>query len=318
MSENGISWASPIGWAQATETYYSNEWYPVGMLLATALVLVAIVVPLSRRRDVGAGIFGTRPGPAHAGGGLRGSFGLAWRLNRGVVIGWSVAVLSFGLAYGPVLSEADSFLEDLPIMAEFLPDLDANGVELFASLVIAIAAVLCAVPSAQVVLRLRTEEIAGRAGPVLATPVSRVRWALCSVALALITALTTLASFGLGMGLGAGLSLAEMSWVGESITASVTYFPAIAVIVALGVFLFGLAPRAVGATWVAVVYAVIVLYFGGLLNLPQWAMNISPFTHVPQLPAGEYTPAPMIWLLLVATMFVGAGLLGLRRRDIAD
>src|SRR5690625_1878164 len=157
VSENGLSWISPIGWAQATETYYSNEWYPLAMLLAAALVLVAIVVPLSRRRDVGAGIFGTRPGPAHAGRELRGPFGLAWRLNRGVVVGWSAALLSFGLAYGPVLSEADSFLEDLPIMAEFLPDLDANGVELFASLVIAIAAVLCAVPSAQVVLRLRTE-----------------------------------------------------------------------------------------------------------------------------------------------------------------
>lgn len=318
VSENGLSWVSPVGWAQATETYYANEWYPIAMLLAAALVLVAIVVPLSRHRDVGAGIFGTRPGPAHAGGALRGPFGLAWRLNRGVVVGWSVALLSFGLAYGPVLSEADSFLEDLPIMAEFLPDLDASGVELFASLVIAIAAVLCAVPSAQVVLRLRTEEVTGRAGPLLATRVSRARWALSSIALALVTALITLVCFGLGMGLGAGLSLADLSWVGASITASITYFPAIAVIVGLGVSLFGLVPRASGATWVAVVYAVIILYFGGLLNLPQWAMNISPFTHIPQLPAGEYELLPQIWLLLVATMLVGAGLLGLHRRDVTE
>src|SRR5699024_1776362 len=215
----------------------------------------------------GRGIFGTRPGPATAGAGLRGAFGLAWRLNRAGVLGWAIALFIFGLAYGPVLSEADSFLKDLPIMAEFLPDLDAGGAELFGSLVIAIAAILCAVPTTQVILRLRAEEAAGRAGPVLATPVSRPGWALRSAALAVLTAALTLTLFGLGMGLGAGLSMSQMSWVGNSLVASLNYLPAILVVAGLALFFVGFFPRAAGAAWAAVVYAVFVMYFGGLLDL---------------------------------------------------
>lgn len=316
VAENGLSWASPIGWAQATETYYRNTWAPIILLLLAAVVLVAIAAPLSRRRDVGAGLFGTRPGPARAGAGLRGAFGLAWRLNRGGVLGWAVALFIFGLAYGPVLSEADSFLEDLPIMAEFLPELDAGGAELFGSLVIAIAAILCAVPTTQVVLRLRAEETAGRAGPLLATPVSRPGWALRSAALAVLTGAITLSLFGVGMGLGAGLSMSQLSWVGDSVAASLNYLPAILVVAGLALLLVGLVPRAAGAAWIAVVYAVFVMYLGGLLDLPQWAMNISPFAHVPQLPAADFSSAPLVWLTLLAGVLGAAGLLGLRRRDI--
>src|SRR5690625_7138569 len=69
--------------------------------------------------------------------------------------------------YGPVLSEASTYLEDLPIMAEFLPDAVASGAELFAATVVAVFAILCAVPAVQVVVRLRSEETSGRAGPLL-------------------------------------------------------------------------------------------------------------------------------------------------------
>jgi len=201
-------------------------------------------------------------------------------------------------------------------MAEFLPDLDAGGAELFGSLVIAIAAILCAVPTTQVILRLRAEETAGRAGPVLATPVSRPGWALRSAALAVLTAALTLTLFGLGMGLGAGLSMSQMSWVGNSLVASLNYLPAILVVAGLALFFVGFFPRAAGAAWAAVVYAVFVMYFGGLLDLPQWALNVSPFNHVPQLPAADFSAVPLAWLTLIAGVLGGAGLLGLRRRDI--
>src|SRR5690625_139480 len=316
VAENGLSWASPIGWAQATETYYRNNWAPVILLILTAAVWVAFAAPLSKRRDVGAGLSGTRPGPARAGAGLRGAFGLAWRLNRAGMLGWAVALFIFGLAYGPVLSEADSFLKDLPIMAEFLPELDAGGAALFGSLVIAIAAIVCAVPTTQVRLRLRAEETAGRASPLLATLVSRPGWALRSAALAVLTAALTLTLFGIGMGLGAGLSMSQMSWVGNSLVASLNYLPAILVVAGLALFFVGFFPRAAGTAWVAVVYAVFVMYFGGLLDLPQWAMNISPFNHVPQLPAADFNPVPLVWLTLIASALGGAGVLGLRRRDI--
>src|SRR5690625_2636596 len=114
VSENGLSWASPIGWAQATETYYRNNWAPVILLILTAAVLGAVAAPLSKRRDVGAGLLGDGRAAARAGAGLRGAFGLAWRLNRAGLLGCAVALFIFGLAYGPVLSLADSCRKELP------------------------------------------------------------------------------------------------------------------------------------------------------------------------------------------------------------
>lgn len=316
--DTGLSWASVIGWAQATKPYFDNNWAPLGLLVVLTGLLVVAAVLLSRRRDVGAGIVGTRAGPAHARAGLAGPFGLAWRLNRGGVMGWTIAMFIFGIGYGPVLSEADSFLTDLPIMEEFLPDLDAGGAELFGSLVIAIGAILCSVPVLQALLRLRAEETEGRAGPLLSTPVSRVRWALSSVLVSLIAAVSTLTFFGLGMGLGAGLAMSDMTWVGAAINAALNYLPAIMVLLGVGLLLFGAFPKQSAATWALVVYSIIVMYFGGLLDLPQWAKNLSPFDHIPQLPAADAQVMPLVWLVLLGVGLGAGGLRALQRRDMTD
>ncbi|MEE6280422.1 ABC transporter permease [Georgenia sunbinii] len=319
VGEGWISWLSPIGWSQATETYDSNSWAPLGISLAAAVLLLGVAVPLSRRRDVGAGLFGTRPGPASAGGLLGSPLGLAVRLLRGTVIGWGLALFLFGIMYGPVLSEADTFLEDLPIMAEFLPDIgDATGAELFGATVLAVAAILAAVPAVQIALRLRAEETAGRAGPLLATPVSRVRWVGAYLTVAVVGGAVVLLALGLGMGLGAGWSLSDMSWVGAAVGAALSYLPATAVLVGVAALLFGVAPRAAGWAWAPLGFAVVVMYFGGLLDFPQWLIDVSPYAHVPQQPAAAFDLAPLLWLTGIAAVLVAAGLAGVRRRDVLD
>ena len=48
---------------------------------------VATAYAVFGRRDFAAGLLADRPGPERAGPALRGSLGLAWRLQRGSVIG---------------------------------------------------------------------------------------------------------------------------------------------------------------------------------------------------------------------------------------
>ena len=318
VSNETISWFSPIGWAQATQVYHADDWVPLAIALVAAAALVVASVLLSRRRDVGAGILGTRPGPARGGTLLQGPLGLAWRLSRGTVIGWSIGLLVFGLLYGPVLSEASTFLDDLPIMAEFLPDAQASGAELFGATVIAVTAILCAIPAVQVVLRLRSEETAGRVGPLLTTPLSRTRWMAASVVLAVLTAVVVLGVTGLGIGLGAAYSMDDAAWVAASVGATVSYLPAVAVVIGVGALLVGWLPRVTGWAWALVGFAAVVMYFGGILDLPQWLIDVSPFSHVPQQPAVDFDGVPLAWLMLVALLLMAAGLVGVRRRDVHD
>ncbi|MES4829564.1 hypothetical protein ABVB25_20745 [Streptomyces anthocyanicus] len=43
---------------------------------------------------------------------------------------------------------------------------------------------------------------------------------------------------------------------------------------------------------------------------------MSPFGHLPKLPGGEMNWSPVLVLVLIAGALVGAGLVGLRRRDL--
>jgi ABC-2 type transport system permease protein len=138
-----------------------------------------------------------------------------------------------------------------------------------------------------------------------------------------LTALGTLALLffaGLATGLFADLA-SDGGWsrTPALVEATLAHVPAVLVLGGLAVAAFGLVPRwAAAIAWLA--YAVALVtgpLIGQLLDLPQWARNISPFTHSPNLPAADADVVPVVALLLIAVLLTVAGFLGFRRRDIA-
>ena len=93
--------------------------------------------------------------------------------------------------------------------------------------------------------------------------------------------------------------------------------PAVWVVVAAAVALFGLVPRAVVAAWGMLGACVLLTVLGPLLDLPRWVLDLSPFEHVPQLPGGDLSAASLIWLCAVAAALTAVGVLAFRRRDLA-
>jgi ABC-2 type transport system permease protein len=81
---------------------------------------------------------------------------------------------------------------------------------------------------------------------------------------------------------------------------------------------FGAAPRLVAAGWVALLVFMTLGQLGSILNLSPWAMDLSPFTHVPKFPAAEVNAIPLVWLVLVSAALIAAGLVAFRRRDITS
>src|SRR4029453_4073042 len=74
--------------------------------------------------------------------------------------------------------------------------------------------------------------------------------------------------------------------------------PAVGVLAALGAALFGLLPRlVVGATWAILGVVLAVTMFGEPLQLSQWLLDLSPFVHLPRLPAATFTATPLLWLV---------------------
>jgi ABC-2 type transport system permease protein len=168
-------------------------------------------------------------------------------------------------------------------------------------------------------LRPRTEESEQRAELVLATPAGRVRWVAGHVVIAAAGPAVLLGAAGLTAGLAYGLRTGDVgSELPRLLGAALAQVPAAWLMAGVAVALFGLAPRmAASAGWAALGVIALLTLVGPTLRLPQWVMDISPFTHLPKLPGGSFTVSPLLWLAGVAVVLAVAGLAGLRRRDLS-
>ena len=317
VAGNALSWLSPIGWAQATQVYVSDLWWPLLPAVAATALLVAAAFSLSTRRDVGAGLRAPTPGAARASALLTTPIGFAVRLQRAGFYGWAAGIFVLGVMYGSILGNAEQMLADIDVMSAMLSAMPGvDMVEAFGAMIASVTAILAAAYAVLAAQRLRSEELAGRAESVLATALSRSRWVLSHVIVAAVGSLLVLVGGGLGLGLTGGASTGDWSLLPAFVAAMASYAPAVWVVVGLSAALFGLAPRAIGATWALVGYAFVVIYLGGVLQFPAWMEAASPFGHVPRMPAEDFALAPLLALTAVAALLVGIGLAGFQRRDV--
>src|SRR5712692_1154162 len=176
IGDGTASWFSPIGVAQKARPFAGERWWPFLLLLAAMAVLAAAASALLTRRDLGAGLVPQRPGRPAASQSLGHPLGLAFRLQRGALLGWGAGVLVTGIAYGWIGPTVDTFIGQNKALADLLAG--AGGGSLTDSYFAAsfrIMALLAAGFAIQSALRLRSEETSMRAEPVLATPISRWR-----------------------------------------------------------------------------------------------------------------------------------------------
>jgi ABC-2 type transport system permease protein len=167
-------------------------------------------------------------------------------------------------------------------------------------------------------LKLRGEETSGRVEPVLASPVSRMRWAWSHLTFAILGPALLLGAAGIAAGLAYGLSTGDVGRDTSRVLAQATVqLPAVWVLVGVSVALFGLLPRLTASVgWTVLAACVLLEEFGRPLQLSNRVLDLSPFAHVPKLPGDDSFAAPLVWLALAAAALVAAGLLGLRRRDV--
>jgi ABC-2 type transport system permease protein len=169
------------------------------------------------------------------------------------------------------------------------------------------------------VLRLRSEESGNLADPVLAGSAGRARWGLSHMLMAIAGMALLLVIAGVATGLGYGVRAGGTGHqVATLLGAGIAQLPAALVIAAVAGCAFGLAARASAAGWTALGLAVALSLFGTGLQLSHWVLDVSPFTHIPRLPGGTVSAAPLLWLCGIALALFAAGLEGLRHRDISS
>jgi ABC-2 type transport system permease protein len=125
-----------------------------------------------------------------------------------------------------------------------------------------------------------------------------------------------LAVTGLTMGISYAAAGGPLGSTPGVVGAAMAYVPAVWLMTGVAVALVGLFPRGTIAAWLALLLCLVIGILGQLLRLSHWIRDLSPFDHVPRLPAAAAHPLPIVVLLTLSAVLCAAGLLGLRRRDI--
>ena len=92
--------------------------------------------------------------------------------------------------------------------------------------------------------------------------------------------------------------------------------PAVWLLSAVTIALFGLAPRFTPVVWGVLIGFIALYLIGSLAELPQWLVDLEPFTHTPRVGGGDFTVVPLLWLLALDTALIALGAMAFRRRDV--
>jgi ABC-2 type transport system permease protein len=305
-----LSWLSPIGWGQQVRPYATERWWVFVLPLLAILIGTAVAVMLQATRDLGAGLFRPRLGPANAAPTLRSPVALAWRLQRGGLLAWATGFAVLGAVLGSIASNVGSLL-DSQNSKDLVTKLGGvkNLTDAFLATEFSFLGVIASAYAVSATMRLRTEESAQRVEPLLATSVSRWRLLASHVGIAIAGSVVLVGVAGLTAGL-------VHHQPGRLLAAAPAQLPAVWVLVGITVLVFGLLPRATVAGGVALVGFMLIGQFGPLFGFAQWLMNLSPFGHVPRLPGAYWQPVARATLTAIAVGLMAVGARGFRRRDV--
>ncbi|OZF54742.1 ABC transporter permease [Rhodococcus sp. 14-2470-1b] len=315
-SSGTLSWLSPIGWSSQLRPFADERWWVVVLPAVAATVAVGLAFTLASRRDLGAGLVAVRDGKPTSS--LQGVFGLAWRAQRGSLLAWTVGLGVIAAVLGSAADSVQGQLGGSAAIGDALSKFGGSSlVDSFLATALSILGIGAAAMSVSSVLQAHGDEESSIAEIVLAGSVGRTRWLVSTVVFALGGPAVAMTVVGFAAGLPYGMSVGDVGSVLPGVLAgAMSQLPAVWILTASGIVLFGFVPRFSVATWGLLAAFVMLGQVGTVLGLPQMVLDLSPFTHLPHLPGGTVSVTPLVWLVVVSMVGLVTGIVAFEHRDL--
>ncbi len=311
-----LVWLSPHGWYDEVAAFGEAQVLPFAISAVVALLLVAVALLLSTRRDVGASLVAPSTGPGRATPALVHPFGLAVRDRRGGILGWALLVAVLLGTYGALTQTVIDAVKGNPDLAAFLAAGEEGIVKSMSAMFVLLLSMFISGYVLQSLGSLRGEETSGRLELQLSAPRSRIAWLLPHLVVVAVGTLVVAAIGGLALALSTSAALDDASWVGTLLRATAAHLPVALLLGGLSVALFGWLPRLQPAVWAVFAVAAVIGYMGPGLDLPDALVEWSPFGLVGNVPAEDVDVTGALVAGIGGLVLVGLGLLGLTRRDL--
>jgi ABC-2 type transport system permease protein len=314
-----LRWATPLGWTEELHPLTGSR--PLALLPIVALVVLTSVaaVVIATRRDLGASVLASRDSPAPHTALLGRPSGLTVRLVRPVAIGWAAGLALGGFVIGLVSKAAASAISGSSTVQQAINRLGGHGggIKAYLGIAFGIGAALIGFAAAGQVNATRAEESSQHLDLLLVRPVSRSRWLVgrIAVAVGLVVVAGLLCGVGAWLGLltqGGGVGL------GSFLVAGLNLAPPALVVLGVGILAYGVRPRVASLVAYAVVgWSFLVQLIATLATNNRLLLDSSVLTHLAPVPAAAANWTAMGGLVLVGGLAAGAGVIGFGRRDLA-
>ena len=316
-----LKWISPMAWQRVTRPFAGNYSWPLLSFISIAAVPVFGSYVLTTRRDLGAGVLPSHPGPAEAAENFSTPLALAWRLHNRGFIGWMICILLYIIVFSalsPGLAQSGGISGWLSSLGGSDWTEQAGIGYVFISIAIYLASLVVAAYAITAVLRIKKEENQGRAELIVDKKVSRMHWMSSHLIVAAFCSAALLLAMGMAGGLAYGLmtgDLGEGFW--NILSMNIAKIPSVWILLGFTALLYGFWPRITSLSWVLWL-AFILLELGWEAQLVDWSLlQISPFTfahytiNIANLPL-----IPLLCLVGISALLTGIGLLGFKNRDV--
>jgi ABC-2 type transport system permease protein len=313
------TYLNPVGLLLRAKPFVDNQFWPIGAVFGLSLILAIFVFYLNSVRDLGQSFIPDRAGKKRAATWTTSAFGMSLRLQRAQIIGWLLALFLLSIIYGSILNSIEDYIGGNEMFTKMLKPQPGHSItEMFIGLIISVMALFAVVPALNITLRPLREELKGRIENVYSRSVGRIKFLMVHIVISYITGAVMLLSCGVGLYIAAATTMADPISLVNILKYTMIYYPALLVVAALGVFATGIGTRnaRVGA-YCYFGYCYFAIYFGELLDLPEWMKKLTPFAYLPQLMAQDMDWIPVIVISSIAVGLTLIGCITYRRRNLA-
>ncbi|MEL7566647.1 MAG: ABC transporter [Dehalobacterium sp.] len=309
------AYLNPLEWPLLIRPFAGERFSVLLISLAIMILLAALSLWMTHRRDVGAGLIPQREGRAFAKPGFCSLSALAWRTQKGLFLSWLIFYAAFSFALGCASYLMVSAISSAAALAELIARL--GGVDrAFMSLMLYIFSMLISVYVLMSAGILRREETA-KGELLLSLPVRRNRFAIGhlvylfggSAVLALVS--------GFCVGLGAMIGTGDQSALFRLFFEMAGKIPAIWAFGGISMLLFGALPRWMsGLSYGLLVLFVLLEILWEQQSVSDAVYALSPFSWVTPLKVAQ-PPSSLVLLCAISALLAALGIFLFGRRDAA-
>lgn len=312
-------WFAPHGWTDRVQAFGTPNALPLALSCAVTFGLLVIGVVLRSRRDVGQALFTTLPGNPRATAWLSSPLGLALRLRRSLILGWTLGVGAFMLLYGALTEIVREAVLGNPELAEmYATEGSPDVLDGLLSMFVMVFALLCGGFAIASTGPMRSAEVTGVLETQLAGPCSRRSWWVAQVVTSLMAVMTVGGVGAFSLAGGVVLSTGDSALAVKTLTGTLWQAAPIILFFALGVAATSIRRAWLPLIWTTFAFSSIAGVMGPMLKIPDSILDASPFLAVGQVPAEAGSISAIGLTLGLASALCAISMWRFLRRDITS